>query len=328
VSKILEVVARYRAALLRRERVEILRLTREYVEVWKSLRGSLDELSRSILSEGADATYGWLLRQRRYRALMNQVEREIQTWAKRAGLSAADLQVFGLSLGAAYAPEIASAVAGGLVTLPHGAIETMSGLTADGSPLASLFDGIGAMARVEWEKALMLGVTTGKGPAVIARMAHEATATGLARATTIARTEMLRAFRVSAHETARQNPRVISGWMWCAALSTETCAACIAMHGTIHPMDEDFNDHPNGRCCALYITPGMDADTLRRRLPDAQKWLKSLSDDQLARIFGKGAADVWKSGRVSLRKFAALKRNDIWGDTYQPTPLRQLLEEM
>lgn len=327
-SDLMQVVSRYRAALLKRERAAVLRLTREYVGVWKSLKVSLDEMLAMIEEKGEDASPAWLYRLTRYRDLMRQVEREIQIWANRAGITARELQRFGLEMGQSYIPDVTGLgwkMAGGALTpLPRHAVETLAGMAADGSPLAKLFDGIGAAARAEWERVLAYGITAGKSPRVIAQMAHKATATGLARATTIARTEMLRAFRVSSHETARNNPRVISGWVWCAALSTETCAACIAMNGTIHPMDEDFSDHPNGRCSALYITPGMNADDILRRMPNSEKWLRTLSDQQLNQVFGHGAAQVWKTGRVPLRKFATLTRNDTWGDTYQPTPLYKL----
>lgn len=332
MSELLKVVDKYRAALLRHERESVLRLTREYVGVWNTLKASLDDVLALIEAQDGAIKPSWLHRQARYHALMQLVEREIQIWADRAGVSAYELQGFGVRLGHAYVPEITGmgwAMAGGaLAPLPRAAIETMVGMTANGSPLAKLFDGIGRATRKEWERVLTFGVTAGKPPRVIARMAHEATATGLSRATTIARTEMLRAFRVSSHETARRNPRIISGWVWCAALSTETCASCIAMNGTVHSMDEDFNDHPNGRCSALYITPSMSADDILRRLPNSEKWLKTLDDKQLDRIFGHGAAQVWKTGRVPLRKFATLARNDTWGDTYQPTPLYKLWGEM
>lgn len=326
MSAILNVVKRYRAALLMEERREVLRLARLYVDVWGLLKSELADVLTLIENAGKDATPAWLAKQVRYQRLMRMVEREIKAWAQKAGASAVSLQSHGIGLGLEYIDEVIRAASHERL-YSRVAVETLAGMTADGSPLASLFDDIGDRARTEWEKSLALGVAAGKASAEIAKMAHEATATGLARATTIARTEMLRAYRVAAHETARGNPRVVKGWIWCASLSTETCIACIAMHGTVHSMDEDFNDHPNGRCAAVYFTSTTSAEALAARLPDAKKWIKTLGDKELTDLFGKGAVEVWKSGRLPLRKFAALRRNDMWGDTYQPTPLHQLLGE-
>jgi hypothetical protein len=37
-------------------------------------------------------------------------------------------------------------------------------------------------------------------------------------------------------------------WWWQSSLDKKTCAFCIAMHGTAHPLGEPMVSHPNCRC--------------------------------------------------------------------------------
>ena len=138
----------------------------------------------------------------------------------------------------------------------------------------------------------------------IAAACHDACHTWAARYTTIARTEQLDAHRAAARATQQANRDILAGWEWVADLDQKTCRACIAMHGTRHPIDEDGpDDHPNGRCARVPITRpwsdlGIDLpDTPSPWQPgDGPAWLEQQPDDTQRAILGDRGLQAWRNG--------------------------------
>jgi SPP1 gp7 family putative phage head morphogenesis protein len=167
--------------------------------------------------------------------------------------------------------------------------------------------------------ALVRGVATGQGPRQIARLAREASGLTLARSLTIVRTETLRAYREATRSAYLRNQEVVSGWIWHAALSPRTCALCIAMHGTRHPLSEPLTSHPNCRCAMVPIVPGVTiasgadwfagqpAATQRAILGPAKLRAYQAGDLQLADLVGETRSATWGAGRYekSLKELAA-----------------------
>lgn len=133
---------------------------------------------------------------------------------------------------------------------------------------------------------------------------HDACHTWASRYQTIARTEQLDAHRAAAYATQQANRDILAGWEWVADLDQKTCRACIAMHGTRHPVDEPGpDDHPNGRCARVPITKpwsdlGIDLpDTPSPWQPgDGPAWLETQSPDVQRHILGDRGRDAWKNG--------------------------------
>jgi hypothetical protein len=326
MSKLTDLLDEYRALLMRRDRVLTAQLGREYAAIAKALREQL----QAVLQQQRGSVEWRDVKAERLNDLLAQVEARIQAWAKAATPKVTAAQMQAAALGAEFPGALANTVGlrASLNVLPASAFEAAYGTAADGTPLGDLFDRIGPGVRLMWQSRLALGIARGDNPVVVARDLSRSTAVGFARASAIARTEMLRAYRYASRETALANPRVFDGWVWAASLSGRTCVACLAMHGSRHSMREPFTDHPNGRCQAVYtIGTHLPADEVKRQLPDADSWLGSLSDDELVRAIGKGRADLYRAGSVGLAKFATLVTNATWGDTYQPTPLA-LLKKM
>jgi hypothetical protein len=70
--------------------------------------------------------------------------------------------------------------------------------------------------------------------------------TDIALASTIIRTALYDAYRSTAIATYQINE--IKHWIWRAEAGA--CKFCASMNGTIHPITENFESHPNCRCNA------------------------------------------------------------------------------
>lgn len=130
----------------------------------------------------------------------------------------------------------------------------MVGMNQIDSPLRMLFRSFGAASAQMASDALIEGLILGYNPRKVAPMVRDALGIQLNRALTICRTEVLRAHREAAHQIYAENTDVVKGWRWQAALSGNTCAVCISLHGREFPMSEKMSSHPNCRCCAAPIT--------------------------------------------------------------------------
>lgn len=99
-------------------------------------------------------------------------------------------------------------------------------------------------------------ITRGKNPRETAELLAGYFEGGapLTDALRIARTSQLYAARLGTQAIYADNG--VGAWMWSANLGNpRTCLACIAMHGTVHPVTETLNDHWLGRCAPVPITP-------------------------------------------------------------------------
>lgn len=339
---------RYMRRLENAERGALSRLIRAYGDSWRAMRDSLisnlERIQKAQANPDAVITLDMLLRDQRMRALLDQSEAEMRRLGKLGADIAEELQKLGADsairdsdaamraawldrVSAVLDPDMRRALAD-LPTwahLPREALRDLLGFTADGSPLASLFDAIGPQARAGWESALFRGLAMGKGPRDVAAMAQRATATGMARSLTIARTEMLRAYRAASARSYQANKDVLDGWVWLSAGDGDTCAACLGMHGSVHPLSETLSSHPNCRCTMGPLTKplsdilGVDVpgDDSRLDVPAGDAIFANLSDARKLSVLGSPAAlDAWKAGEVTLSDFVGVKRSAAWGDSH------------
>lgn len=149
---------------------------------------------------------------------------------------------------------------------------------------------------------------------------------GLARASRMARTEMLDAQRAANHATAQANPDLIQGKVWHATASARTCMSCIAMAGTVFPPDAfGPEDHPNGRCVFIDKLPGWselgipELDGLDE--PDDEPselgtWFDGLTEDTQRRMLGPTRQKLLADGDISLDDLPTRVENPDWRASY------------
>lgn len=217
------------------------------------------------------------------------------------------------------------------------ALAAMQGRTSAGTPLASLFDTFGADGATAVADALRAGMASGSNPRVVARLFDTALGIPRSRALTIARTEMLGAYRTAALDGYRANRDVVEGWIWQAADDGRCCAMCAAMQGSEHSLDETLDSHPGCRCAMLPKTKryadileplGIDASDIPETSISVQSgadWFAGLDASQQRAIIGTQAGyDAYQRGDVSLSDFVGVAHDATWGASRYQKSLKQL----
>jgi len=236
----------------------------------------------------------------------------------------------------------------------------MVGMNQIDSPLRMLFRSFGAASAQMASDALIEGLILGYNPRKVAPMVRDALGIQLNRALTICRTEVLRAHREAAHQIYAENADVVKGWRWQAALSGNTCAVCISLHGREFPMSEKMSSHPNCRCCAAPITysweelgkrfgvdwSGVDdagpsfeelakkynmspeqIARYRARTGTGVDYFKSLTPEEQRKILGPAKWLAWKEGKFEFSSLAVKTWSPEWGEGKTAASLTELLGE-
>ena len=359
----------YQLRLLRHERKAASEMAKAYHSAWLRIRKKLDELEEErqrLLSAGEDIPMVWFYNNERYRSLLKQVSDELQKFASYAEDKTLEQQAQAVRQGLSDAEELALLALGEVpvginikwFSLNRRAVETMVGMNQPGSPLHMLFSAFGAeglsLAKTALEDALILG----QGPRDVARALRDALGVSLTRALTIARTEMLRAYRTANLASYRENRHIVKGWKWMATLDGRTCPSCFAMHGKEFGVDEKFSSHPNCRCTAAAVTPsweeignryGLDLSELDQREVETmeslmakgyteeqanQYLMRSLTGEQAfgmldektqQEILGKAKFLAWKDGAFEFADLSVMTHSPIWGDGRKVASLVELL---
>ena len=333
-GRIYQVAAEHRRALLAGEREAAGRMVRAYGEAWKRIQSELEYITQRIkeaLAADEEVSASWLFRQQRWQALREQVLVEVQRFAGQVEESVRAQQAEVVAAAQEHAREQAQAVAqteeqAARITtswnrLPVEATEDLVGFLADGSPLRTLLDGLGAEASAGVQRALLVGLATGQNPRQIARIVRQEIGVPLARALTISRTEVLRSYRESTRRTYQANRHLIRGWRWLAAHQPRTCPACLAMDGSIHPLEEQLDDHPNGRCAMTPVLAGEEPPARET----GEQWLERQSQEVQERVLGKAGAAAYRAGKVKLQDFVGRRFSPEWGTTRYARSLREIL---
>lgn len=333
--------ARFRRELLNNERAAASAMVRVYGEAWQRV----DENIRQLRQEVADAESAWIqprwelqFQIQRQQSLKAQIEAELRRFAAFAEQSTLATQTQAVEAAGRHAAGLVDLAAGvrpaGLEVpfdvLPTAALQDLIGFAADGSPLRDVFEQIAPGVAQRVTDTLAASLAAGMNPRETARLLRRQFGTGLARALTISRTETLRAYREAMHRNYEANDDVIDGWVWLAKLDTRTCAACWAMHGSEHSLDERLNDHPNGRCTAVpklkpWRALGVDIPDRRPVVEPGAAAFERLPDEGKERVLGKAAYAAYQDGAVALGDFAVFRHSDAWGDTLQAASLEALV---
>lgn len=340
-----DIIARYQADMRAIDREATGRLIESYRRVYDDIRAKVESLAGRALGEGPEAvlTATQLRNLSEYKDMMATIQREMQRYGAVVDDVVGAAQEKAVNSGAAAArqmilelfPEAArGSIVGVLQRMPREAVIALVGALREDSPLASItLARWGDKAAKQIGEQLVKGMVTGIGSRKTAREILKALdpALGmpLSKALTIARTETNRAFRSATRETYRRNPHVVKGWIWYANIDgePEPCLACLAMHGTKHDMDETLDDHPNGRCTMLAITPSFEelgiegVDEPDRTVETGEEWFNRQPEERQREMMGEQRYELWKQGNLDFEDMATTHHSDEWGDSIGVRPI-------
>lgn len=332
MSELFRVADAQRAAILAREREVSAELVRVYGQSYQTIRSQVAVLQAQMEAAreaGETVNVGWLYQRERLQTLQGQVERELLRFADSAESLITGEQRAQIALArehvaaqiAAGGPSTAPGIVPTFTRLPTGAVQELVGVLANGSPLRALLEELGPDGAKAVADGLLQGVALGKGTNQIARDIRQGLGGNLARAQTIARTEVLRSYRESSRQTALANRDILSGWRWTASKGPRTCAACIAKDGSIHPVTERMASHVRCRCTAIYTVRGIDLPTEET----GAQWFDRQSPAIKERMLGPAKYHAFQDGAITLDDLVATTHSRVWGTSHHEASLTAVL---
>lgn len=346
-GEIYDAIERFRRQLLQRERHAASKMVRVYGEAWKRIKREYDKHNKELFEAEDEDKEALAWKLMRVGKMKQFIESELARFSVYADESIVEQQHEAIEAAEAHAHEL---ILKSLGEVPHGitialyqpnrsAVEKMVGMTQQDSPLHRLLAGIAPQTAEAAGNILVQGIMLGKNPRDVAVDLRRVLGEALSRALRIARTEVLRAYREATRETYRANSDIVKGWIWHSACDDHTCAACWAMHGTHHSLDERLDDHPNGRCSALPLTKsweeigkqyGIDLSDVPDTNPDTEPGVlrfDRLPAEKQIKILGPAKYAAWKEGEFSLSDIAGRAWSREWGTHRFEKSLMQLLGE-
>ncbi len=312
-------------------------LAREYGGAWQKIRRQMDGLLTELeaaKARGITIDQAWLASQPRLEIFSGTARAAMRAYVDFAARTIDEAALQAALAGAIDAETLlASTLPAGLArpALPVEETARIIRSLRPGMPLRLLLDELGPQVTAALQEELVRGVALGHGTRQIARDMRDRSAVGLVRALRIARTEAIGAYRAAAIDRYRRNPRVLEGWVWVASLSSRTCAVCIAMHGSVHPLSEQFASHPACRCSPAPVTrawadlgfPG--AAETRLRVESGEEWFARQPASVQRGVLGPGKHAAYAHGDLTLADLVQRTQSAVWGDGLRERSLRAVL---
>lgn len=317
-------------------------LTAAYATVRTRLMYQLDALSKELARRqvaGDEVTPALLARTSRVTALLQQADEELLAWYRQASAVITDGQRQAIEAAlrnadALLRASLAPAPFGVTATfnaLPTEVLNELVGVLQDGTPVREILEQYGRQSAEAIREELLVGLVRGVNPNDVARSIRTAMDGNAVRALTVARTELLRAYRESSLRLYRANRDLVTGWLWWSSRTERTCPLCWAMHGTVHPLDEMFGSHPNCRCTPLPVTKTWRelgfGDVPGDRSLDVEpgtEAFKRLSADRQRQILGPAKYRAYSQGKLTLPDLVKVTRDARWGITRTERSFREL----
>lgn len=327
-----------RAARLAADAETARELTRGYGTSWQRIRSHLDSLLTEIeqaKQRGEHIDQAWLARHGHVETAARTAVVETRTFVDLSKRTIDKAVLNAYQAGAIDAATLVrSTLPPGLPWQPAMPVdETVRVAQAmrPGAPFGNLLDELPVHAAEAARGTLIEGVALGHGPRRIAADLRQAFGGNLVRALRVSRTETIGAYRRSAIARYQSAANVLAGWVWVASLSARTCPACIAQHGSRHPLDEAFASHPACRCAPAPLTrtwaelgfPGIPETRLE--VESGETWFARQPATFQRQVLGPGKHTAYAEGRISLADLVEPTSSPVWGAGMRERSLRSLI---
>jgi hypothetical protein len=328
-SPVITQVQRLKAAQAARELAELRRLVTAFKTVHDAAQRQADALALAIEAKGGTVTQGQLVRMKQYRALLEVTQAELDKYNAFVGVEMNAQTKLSIGEGekaARLLTRLAAAEGGvdvqALMKLNPDVIEQLVGFLDPKGPLYQRLDGLPKWTADQMSQAIIEGVGMGKNPRVIAGIITNTLGMGLTNSMRMMRTAQLWSYREANRASYVANADVVAGWVWHAELDKVTCASCVVMHGTEHPLSEPLNDHHNGRCAMVPMVVGA-----KNTVAPGADWFDSSGEATQKAILGQSKWDAWKEGKFALADVSGVNKDPVYGDMRIERSLKALLSE-
>lgn len=322
---VLDLAARYRAALLAQDTAALARLVTAYAGVARRLQGLIDALGMELAALETVPTRGQVERMRRYRELLAQVNDELVRYSAYAGTE--------MSTAARAAIELAQRHARGLVTAQAGvgvgwnrlstdAIEQLLGFLDPTGPLFARLEKLAPYMAERVSQTIIENIALGRNPRAWAGLIRDQLGIGLSDSLRMARTVQIKSYQEATRANYIANADLVSGWIWSAELDADVCMACAAQHGTLHTNDESLDGHWNCRCAMI---PNVVDSERAIEEGAGQAWFDALPEDEQRALMGAGRHDAYADGQFSFGDLSRQRPDEIFGTMREETPLKDLV---
>lgn len=317
----------HRKQLMAMDEQQMALMADEWLRIERNLQLEISALAREITMkiEAGELAISEILRLRRYQNLAAQAALEAEKYADWA----LELVTNQQSILAAQALDdtveaIQLSYEGFGIDyptfdlLPVDAVQSLIGAASNGSPLNTLFANISDEAVMGMTNALIDGVSLGLPPAEVARRMADGYGLGLNRALNIARTEQLNAYR-RASQAQYIESGVTIGYRRIAQHTATTCMGCIAQDGRFYRNEQDFEEHPRGRCGPIPVVIGAPYPEFET----GEEWFLRQPESIQLSMMGPGRFEAFQRG-VAFDEFATRRVSDEWGGSWVPRNVSDL----
>lgn len=192
------------------------------------------------------------------------------------------------------------------------------GAVQKGTPLARLLANASNDAGAAAKQQLFNSVVLGENPRLTAARLGKVMNISTNRASTIARTEVMRAYR-GASQDAMQMSDSVEKWIWISDRGANTCELCWAMDGTLFDTEEEMDTHPNCRCSMAPVPPDSMVD-----LGNGPDIFDGLSDAEQLDILGPGKFALYNKSEITLQDLVVHGTHAEWGGYRRSATLAEL----
>jgi hypothetical protein len=323
-SPLVEQVRRLRQAQAKREAAELERLVKAFVSIHQAVQAKADALALKLAALDRTPTAGELQRLAQFKQTIETAEAELDKYRAfmEVQLKAASNEAvaFGETDARAMA-RTAAQMAGINVTFRTLSPDVIEQLVGFLDPKGPLYERLGRLPSVTAEQIadkLIVGVGMGKNPRTLAADITNTLGMGLTDSLRMTRTVQLWSYREANRASYVANGDVVGSWVWYAELE-DACPACVAMHGSVHPLSEPLNDHHNGRCTMIPMLAGQESD-----IELGTDWFEQQSEEKQKEVLGESKFSAWKEGKFQMAEISGVTNDPVYGAMRVERSLKEL----
>jgi hypothetical protein len=319
MSDLVSLAVQLQAALARQDEAALRRIIDAYQDRVDRLEGDIDALARDLAA--TDLTAAQIYELASYQRLMRDAQREMNRFQEfllvEVGLLAAGMIDLAIT-NSGRLMQAAGVAAPALMDAD--AISALLGFLDPAGPLYARLSVYGEFAAKSIGDLILASVKYGQNPRQIARwIVENGFGVGLTDALRITRTVQLYSYREATRANYLNNSDTVLGWIWYAQLDDRVCMSCVAMHGTIHGLDETLNDHHNGRCAMIPYLGGPNP------VKSGEEWFTAQSLATQKALLGPGKFGEWMLGNIEIGQLTKEYTDDVYGVMRAETPLKELV---